>query len=233
MKRWYVSDVMTRDVVSVDRATGYKEIADLMVSHGVSALPVVDPDGVVLGVVSEADLLLKLEYADRVPRHPLATRRTRAGRQKADGDTAGDLMTAPAVTIAPTESVTRAARLMDAAKVKRMPVVDESGRLIGIVSRRDLVRIYTRSDREILAGVTQGVLRSLWIDPASLNIEVEAGIVTLAGEVDRRSTADIVLAFVRATPGVVDVVGDLSWRFDDRDTTGFGWYQEAGQPAIR
>jgi len=224
MKRWYVGDVMTADVVSVAPTTGYKEIADLMVRHSISAVPVVDEQRHVLGVVSEADLLAKLEYADRVPRHPLATRRMRNGRRKAAGDTATDLMTAPAVTIPAIETVTRAARLMEAARIKRMPVIDDDGSLIGIVSRRDLVRMYTRPDREIHASVTQGVLRSLWIDPAELLIQVRAGIVTLSGKVDRRSTADIVIAFTKAMPGVVDVVDDLHYDVDDRDSMNFGWY---------
>jgi CBS domain-containing protein len=218
MKRWYVGDVMTRDVVSVATTAGYKEIADLMVRHGVSAVPVVDAQRRVLGVVSEADLLAKLEYADRVPRHPLAARRVRVDRQKAAGDTAGELMTAPAVTVGPTQTVTRVARLMDAARVKRLPVVDGDGRLVGIVSRRDLVRMYTRSDREIQAGVSGGVLRSLWLDPADLDIQVRAGVVTLSGRVERRSLAQIVVAFVKATPGVVDVVDRLSWNIDDLDS---------------
>jgi CBS domain-containing protein len=226
--------VMTRDVVSVGTTTGYKEIADLMVHHSISAVPVLDADRRVLGVVSEADLLAKLEYADRVPRHPLALRRLRNGRQKAAGDTAMGLMTAPAVTIPATETVTRAARLMDAARVKRMPVVDDDGRLVGIVSRRDLVRIYTRPDPEVHASVANGVLRSLWIDPADLDIEVRAGVVTLSGHLDRRSTADIVVSFTKATPGVVDVVDKLDCDTDDRDSVGFGWYHATPrQPTIR
>ena len=217
MKRWYVADVMTRDVVSVGEATGYKQIADLMVQHGVSGVPVVDTERHVLGVVSEADLLAKLEYADRVPRHPLAARGMRVDRVKAAGDTAGELMTSPAVTVRATDTVTRVARLMDASRVRRMPVVDETGQLVGIVSRRDLVRMYLRSDAEIRTALVDATLRALWIDPAELGIEVRDGIVTLSGRVDRRSTAGIVAAFVKATPGVVDVVDRLSWQLDDRD----------------
>jgi predicted transcriptional regulator len=126
-------------------------------------------------------------------------------------------MTSPAVTVRSTETVTRVARLMDAARVKRVPVVDEAGHLVGIVSRRDLVRMYTRSDPEVRAAACEGVLRSLWIDPADLGIEVRAGIVTLSGHLDRRSIAEIVVAFVKATPGVVDVVDRLSWDLDDKD----------------
>ena len=222
MRRWYVSDVMTRDVVSVPATAGYKQMADLLVGHRISALPVVDGERRVLGVVSEADLLAKLECADRVPRHPLATRRARNGRRKATGDTAAELMTSPAVTVSRTETVTRVARLMEAARVKRVPVVDPGGHLIGIVSRRDLVRMYTRSDQEIRADVGQGVLRSLWIDPGQLQIGVRSGIVTLTGKVDRRSTAEIGVAFVRAIPGVVDVVDQLSWTLDDRASAAFG-----------
>jgi CBS-domain-containing membrane protein len=176
-------------------------------------------------VVSEADLLAKLEYADRVPRHLLTTRRMKAGQRKAAGDTAGELMTAPAVTIRATETVTAAARLMEAARIKRMPVVDEEDRLVGIVSRRDLVRLYTRPDREVYQAVAEGVLRSLWLDPALLRIRVRSGVVTLSGQLDRRSICEIVVAFTRATPGVVDVVDELSYDFDDRAEVGSGWYR--------
>ncbi len=225
MKRWYVGDVMTREVVAVTADMGYKEIADLLVRRAVSAVPVVDADHGVLGVVSEADLLAKLEYADQVPRHPLSARRMRSGRQKAQGDTAKDVMTAPAVTIRATETVTQAARLMDAARVKRLPVVDDHGVLVGIVSRRDLVRLYTRPDREIHATIVHDVLHALWVDPATLDITVRAGIVTLTGQVDRRTTATIVVNFVQGMPGVVDVVDRLTWEYDDGDLVGTRWYR--------
>lgn len=220
MRRWYVGDVMTADVVTATPDMGYKAVADLLIERSVSALPVIDAERHVLGVVSEADLLAKLEYADRAPRHPLAARRLRAGSGKAAGDTVAELMTAPAVTVRATETETRAARLMDAAGVKRLPVVDEDGRLVGIVSRRDLIRLYTRSDNEIRAVVAEGVLRGLWIDPAALNIEVRDGVVTLAGRVERRSTAVIAVSFIQATPGVVDVVDRLSYTVDDTGAIG-------------
>jgi CBS-domain-containing membrane protein len=225
MKRWYVGDVMTNDVVTVTAELGYKAVADLMVRHSVSAVPVVDAERRVLGVVSEADLLAKLEYADRVPRHLLTTRRMRNGRQKAAGDTAGELMTAPAVTIRATGTVTGAARLMEAARIKRIPVVDESDRLVGIVSRRDLVRLYTRPDHEVRQAVLDGVVRALWIDPTVLGIHVRSGIVTLTGHLGRGSLAAIVVAFVRATPGVVDVVDRLTFDLDDADGVDSAWYR--------
>jgi CBS domain-containing protein len=225
MKRWCVGDVMTREVVTVAVDMGYKEIADLMVRHSVSAVPVVDADRRVLGVVSEADLLAKLEYADRVPRHLLATRRLKAGRQKAAGDTARELMTAPAVTVRAGETVTGAARLMEAARVKRIPVVDVDGRLVGIVSRRDLVRLYTRPDREVREAVVDGVLRSLWIDPGLVRVGVRSGVVTLSGHLDRRSLAEIVMSLSRATPGVVDVLDEVTYAIDDIDAVRSDWYR--------
>jgi CBS domain-containing protein len=206
---------MIRDVVSVTPETGYQKIADVLVSRSVSAVPVVDAAGHVLGVVSEADLLAKLEYADRVPRHPLAVRRLRSGWARAAGDTAADLMSAPAVTIHAEATVSRAARLLDAARVKRLPVVDAEGRLLGVVSRRDLVRLYARTDDQIRACVVQDVVRGLRVDPAGVEVGVRAGVVTLRGRVDRQETAAVLVSFTQATPGVVDVVDELTYAPDD------------------
>ncbi|MBO0869615.1 MAG: CBS domain-containing protein [Micromonosporaceae bacterium] len=215
MRRWYVSDVMTRDVATVTGGTGYKEIADLLVHRSVSAVPVVDEDRHVLGVVSEADLLAKLEYADRMPRHPLALRRARAGRRKASGDTAAELMSAPPVVIGTGATVAQAARLMDAARVKRLPVVDEQEHLVGVVARRDLVRLYTRTDEQIRVTVVTNLVTGLWLEPEAVQVSVRAGVVTLRGRMDRRTTAAIAVNFTVATPGVVDVVDELSWDVDD------------------
>ena len=220
MKRWYVGEVMTRDVVTVPPDLPYKLVADLLVRRGVSAVPVVDATGLVLGIVSEADLLAKLEYADRTPRHPLSARRMRYRSRKAVGDSAAELMTAPAVTVSVTETVTRAARLMDAAGIKRLPVVDDGGRLLGIVARRDLLRLYTRPDAETRATLADGVLRSLWLDRSTVDIEVVDGVVTLTGNVDRRSTAAVVVGFALGTPGVVDVVDRLTYDEDDSAHSG-------------
>jgi CBS-domain-containing membrane protein len=167
-----------------------------------------------LGVVSEADLLLKLEYADRLPHHPLATRRTRVVRRKAGGEWAVDLMTAPAICVGPEVSVSHAARMLEAARVKRLPVVDEQCRLVGIVSRRDLVRTYVRTDAQLYRSV-RDMLDALWIDPATVTAHCTAGIVRFTGHVDRRSTAEMIANVIRSTAGVVDVINELS--FDDDD----------------
>jgi CBS domain-containing protein len=223
MQRLTVADVMTRDVFTVGPEAGYQTIADLLVTRSVSAVPVVDESGRVLGIVSEADLLAKLEYTDRLPHHALATRRMRGSHRKARGDIASELMSSPAVTIGAEASVSRAARLMDAARVKRLPVVDPHGRLLGLVSRRDLVRLYARSDAQIRSAVHE-VLRALWLAPDSIAVSCEAGVVGLQGRLDRRTTAEIVVNFVRSTPGVVDVQDELTWVDDDSDLHE-GWYR--------
>jgi CBS-domain-containing membrane protein len=207
---------MTREVVSVNADTSFRQIADLLVSRRVSAVPVIDAERVVLGVVSEADLLLKLEYTDRLPHHPLATRRARVIRRKAASDRAADLMTAPAISIGPDVPVARAARILEAARVKRLPVVDEQHRLVGIVSRRDLVRTYVRTDAELQASVQQ-MLAALWIDPGTVSAECVAGVVRFTGHVDRRSTAEMIANVIRSIAGVVDVVNDLCSDYDDTD----------------
>jgi CBS-domain-containing membrane protein len=225
MKQWCVSDVMTSEVVGVRADTGYKQIADLLVRYGISAVPVVDDRDVVLGVVSEADLLPKLNYPDRVAMHPLVSRRRREAGRKATGDTAADLMTSPATTIQRDAPVARAARLMEAARVKRLPVVDDSGRLVGIVSRRDLVRLYARSDPAIRNDVIDQVLRALWIDPSTVDVRVSAGAVTLTGQVDRTSTAAIVVRATHAVPGVVDVIDHLAGEVDDAAAVNSRWHR--------
>jgi CBS-domain-containing membrane protein len=213
MRRWCVGDVMTTDVAAVGVDTGYKEIADLLVARSVSAVPVVDAQRRVIGVVSEADLLAKLQLAEPTRGHPLLSRR-RGDAAKAAGDTAAELMTSPAATIRSAATVSRAARLMEAAHVKRLPVVDDDGRLIGVVSRRDLVRLYAQPD-ETIRDCVRDVLRALWVDLSTIEVRVDDGIVTLGGTVDRRSTAAIALRFTQAVPGVVDVADSLAYDVDD------------------
>jgi CBS domain-containing protein len=218
MKRRTVGEVMTATVVTVPESATYHTVVDLMLSHGISAVPVVDSEGRVVGVVSEADLLYKVEFADREPaRHLIERRRTRDGRIKALGTVAADLMTQPAITIGATETVGAAAALMSQRNVKRLPVVDANGVPVGIVSRRDLLEQYLRPDDGIVADIRdQVLLRTLWIEPDSITVDVTAGVVTLAGAVDRRSTVWLVEALVHAVPGVIDVHNNLSYHYDDR-----------------
>lgn len=215
IQQWTVADVMTRDVVSVPPDATYREVVDALLDSGVSAAPVVDADGHVLGVVSEADLLHKVEAVGNL-RH----RRIISGRRhlnaKAHSDAAADLMTAPPVVIGPTASVVAAARRLEAERIKRMPVVDAEGRLVGIVSRRDLLRMHTRPDAQIHDDVDD-VLRTLWIDPRTLQVDVVDGVVTMVGAVESRSLAGIVVGHVSKVAGVAEVVDRLTWEQDDSD----------------
>jgi CBS domain-containing protein len=207
MKRWTVADVMRRDVVSVRPETGFRDVADLLVTHAISAAPVVNAIGRVIGVISEADLLGKVEYADRVPHHPLGARRVRDGRPRPAGDTVADLMTSPAITIRADATVSGAARLMDAGRVKRLPVVDADGILIGVVARRDLVRLYTRADADVAATVRDTV-REVGVPDGQLTVTVARGVVALRGRVPRH-TAALLVALTTSIPGVVEVDDDL------------------------
>ena len=217
MRQWTVQDVMTRDVASVSPDASYREVVDLLTDRGISAVPVVDAGGQVLGVVSEADLLHKVEAVGAQERRRII-RPSRRAMEKAHAATAGDLMTAPAVTVGPDVTVSAAARRLESERVKRMPVVGEAGRLLGIVSRRDLLRMHTRPDRDIRADVVEQVLRhTLWVDPEAVTVDVDRGTVTLRGRLDSRSLARLAGELTAEVPGVVSVVNDLTWEFDDSE----------------
>lgn len=223
MKNWNVDDVMTTGVVSVDQAASYRNVVDLLMEHHFSAVPVIDAFGRVVGVVSEADLLRKIEYAGDDEPRLFESRRRRGDRAKAKSRTAGDLMSTPPVLVPRGTSIAAAARLMDKESVKRLPVVDDSGRLLGIVSRSDLLKVHLRRDDEILADIESGVIRPYLIDDAAtVTVAVVNGVVSLAGRVDRRSAADIAARLARQVPGVVDVNSTLEYAFDDRDLTTTG-----------
>jgi CBS domain-containing protein len=217
MSRWKVKDVMTTDVVSVHEDAGFKELADLLVEHRVSAVPVVNDENYVVGVVSEADLLHKVEFSTTSPAARLfERRRNRTAREKASGDDAYSIMTAPAVTTTPDKKVVDAARVMDARQVKRLPVVDEQGRLVGIVSRRDVLTTFLQPDAAIRDEVVEQVLRRvLWVEPTEVDVKVHDGVVTLTGALDRKSTVGVAVALTRGVDGVVDVVDELTYRYDD------------------
>jgi CBS domain-containing protein len=223
MKQWTVDDVMTTKAVTVSPDSPYRSVVDLLVSHRFSAVPVVDAFQRVLGIVSEADLLRKIEYAgDEQPRI-FEGRRHRGERGKATARTAGQLMTSPAIVVLTGTSIAAAARQMDKEDVKRLPVVDDMGRLIGVVSRADLLKTHLRPDDEIRADVESGVLRTFLADESTgVQIDVAEGVVTLTGTVDRWSATDITERLTRQVAGVVDVVNKLSYEYDDREAYGVG-----------
>jgi CBS domain-containing protein len=217
MKQWTVQNVMTADVASVMVDTPYAEVVSTLADRRVSALPVLDGFNRVVGVVSEADLLHKVEFIGEETEIRFFEWGTKkVNRAKANAATAGDLMTSPAVTIQPEVSLTVAAKRMEGEHIKRLPVLDEMGRLIGIVSRRDLLKMYLRPDSEVRDEVIEGVLRPLLsVDPLTAQVEVTDGVVTLNGEVDRKSTAQIAAHVTKRVPGVVQVVDHLAWSYDD------------------
>jgi CBS-domain-containing membrane protein len=216
-----VRDVMTRDVVTVDEHTPCKEITQLLADCRISAVPVLDSDGRVVGVVSEADLLLKEEYPEGPPTSWLLEgRRRRELRAKAAGVTAVELMTAPAITVGPDASLAEAARLLHRHQIKRLPVLDPAGPLLGVVGRADLLKVFLRSDDQIAQEVRQDVLRrAMWVDPDTIGVEVRDGAVTLTGQLERRSLIPIAVSLVHGVDGVVEVVDRLGFEFDDRAIT--------------
>ena len=215
-----VQDVMTREVVAVSGPTPFKELVRLLNEHRVTAMPVLDDAGrLVVGVVSETDLALK-EVAPLREAHTPAfeTAQHRGDRAKAASLTAAELMTAPAVTVGPEELVAIAARRMYDRRVKRLPVVDHSGALVGVVTRTDLLKVFLRSDEELRFDVLDHVVGDLVsLPPGAVEVEVSDGVVRLTGRVRRRSQAVTLEKLTGAVDGVVEVESRLTWRVDDVD----------------
>jgi len=200
-----VADVMTTDVVTVHPDTTLKDVARTLSGRGISGLPVVDDEGRVLGVISEADILAK----ERRPREETLRERLLHERRngvKREARTAGEAMTSPAVTIAAHRWLDGAAALMLDCGINRLPVVDRAGRLVGIVTRADLVRAFAAGDERIEREIVDEVLRrELWLDPAAFEVTVHEGEVEIAGEVDSEAQAELLRSRVRLVPGVVSV----------------------------
>ena len=209
-----VEDVMSREVVTVEPRTPIKDVAHLLVERRISGVPVVEADGSVVGVVSEGDILLK--ERDRGGSAPLLAHLLDLElpeRGKHDACDAADAMTAPPVTIRRTRPVHEAAALMLDRCVNRLPVVDEHSRLVGIVTRADLVRAFARTDAEIEREIREDVLgRTMWAAPERFAVEVDGGEVTIEGRVVDQQSADVLTRLLERVPGVVHVRSDLSWR---------------------
>ncbi|MFF0663507.1 CBS domain-containing protein [Streptomyces parvulus] len=200
-----VSDVMTHTVVAVGRDAPFKEVVALMQQWKVSALPVLEGEGRVVGVVSEADLLPKEEFRDSDPDRFTQMRRL-ADLAKAGGLTAADVMSAPAVTVHPHATLAEAARIMVRRRVKRLPVVSSEGLLEGVVSRGDLLRVFLRTDQEIADEVEHDVLPILFPGASRpVRVSVAGGVVTLTGPFRDTSLVPVAARLVRAVEGVVDV----------------------------
>lgn len=203
--RWHsrVRDVMTTSVVTVDRITPYKEIARQLTAHRISGVPVLTMGRHVAGVVTEADLLAARDQ------NAGGRRRWLSRRKEHQALVASQLMTSPAVTIHPDATLATAARLMNANHLRRLPVVDPDGKLLGIVSRRDLLSVFLRPDSEIAHQVREILAEVLPEGPTGVEVAVHNGVVTLTGEPDLTAGSDLVQVAIRLTrdvDGVVDVI---------------------------
>ncbi|WP_330340230.1 CBS domain-containing protein [Streptomyces sp. NBC_00557] len=222
MKHNKIGSVMTTDVIRASYGTPFKEVARLLAHHRISGLPVVDEDQKVIGVISETDLMARqAETPDPYePKHrsriAALTRDGRRRAAKATARTAGRLMTEPPVTVRAEDTIVEAARTMAQRHVERLPVVDEEDRLVGIVTRRDLLQVFLRPDTEIRDEVVEEVLvRALWLTPRSVDVSVVEGVVTLAGHMERKSETEIAVSMAKQIDGVVAVVDNLTYRLDD------------------
>jgi CBS domain-containing protein len=210
-----VKDVMTADVATTTPDAPLKEAALELVRRRISGMPVVDAEAHVVGVVSEADIVAKEGDEQKQggflqwlvdPADPWISARF-------DAVTVGQAMSTPARTIAPERTIAEAATLMLDENVNRLPVVDADGKLIGLLSRGDLVRAFVRSDEEILREIEDDVIRRvMWLNPGEVEVTVADGMVTLTGEVASEADADLLPTFARRVPGVVGVTSTLTHR---------------------
>ena len=204
-----VQDAMTTQVVAVKLGASFREMAARLRQSRVSAFPVIDDDGKVIGVVSEADLLASKVLSTGMPHRGEQDRRRQDTAEKL---TAGDLMTHPAITVSPGDSVEVAARLMYSLQVKRLPVIDRSGRLAGIISRSDVLAVFDRSDEQIRKEITDDVIgQEFGASSRQFAVTVQAGVVTLEGHPETAVLGHVIVRKVRHVQGVVAVRDRLSY----------------------
>ena len=207
---------MTTQVVAVKLGASFNEMAARLRQSRVSAFPVIDDDGKVIGVVSEADMLARKVLSTGMP--------GRGEQEQAEGLTAGDLMTHPAITVSPEDSVEVAARLMYTLQVKRLPVTGPNGRLAGIISRSDVLAVSGRSDEEIRKEVTDDVIcQEFGAAPRQFAVTVQAGVVTLQGKAETVALGHVIVRKVRHVRGVVAVRDRLSYPDADASIAGPGF----------
>ncbi|MFF4562182.1 CBS domain-containing protein [Streptomyces sp. NPDC001435] len=211
-----VGEVMTRDVVQAHRETPFKVVARLLDQHRISGLPVVDHDDKVIGVISGSDLIRR--QATRPADGPAQRKHPHArdhSPRRAVAATAGELMSTPAITVHPEQKVADAARVMERHGVERLPVVDEEDRLIGIATRRDLLRVFLRTDEEIRQEVLDDILNTLSLPPQDVVVSVRDGMVTLEGRLEHRSDIPLTVRSTYRVDGVIGVVNSLTFHLDD------------------
>ena len=211
-----VADVMTTMVHIAGPQTPFKLLVRLIEENRVSAIPIVDQQGMPIGIVSEADLLLK-ERRSELEHHDLAhANKRREERTKAEAVVASELMTSPPITVPVTTTLPEAARLMQERNVRRLVVVDGGGRIAGIVSRSDLLQVFLRTDEDLRREVREVLIPAVLLEATNgVHVDVRWNVVTLSGEVDRLSDARILARMTGDIDGVVSVIDHLTYRWDD------------------
>ncbi len=226
-----VKDVMSTHVIAARESAPYKELAVMLRDQRVSAFPVIDDDNKVIGIVSESDLLSKEALQGTVPR-TLQTLAHPRLRSQVNAVTAADLMSRPAVTIGPDEPVARAARLMYDREVKRLPVTSDDGTLIGIVTRSDVLSVYSRPDKAIQREITQDVILGAFrCDPGRFTVTVKDGVVTIEGTPEATAAGYDIIGAARRVEGVVFVRDRLSYPLDPAYGTSPGAGRLRARPA--
>ncbi len=207
-----VEQIMTRDVATISSGESLKDAAAVLLERKVSGLPVLDTEGNLVGIITENDIL---HQENR--KHPALTLSSFFKSVEDPAMTVSDAMTKKVKTIKPTADHSKAARKMETANIKRLPVVDQSGKLVGILSRSDILKVFARDDSEIGSEIRSDVIeRILWLDPNGLNVEVSKGLVHLSGSVPTRSDRRILEEMSRRIDGVIEVnAEDVEYEVDD------------------
>jgi len=209
VKHREISTVMTTDVAVVHGDTPFKDVVALLAERHVSGVPVLGEDDRVVGIVSETDLL----HGTTEEHKPFWA----GGRHGYHPHSvAAEMMTSPAVCVHPDTTVAHAAKLLAEEGVRRLPVVDAEGRLVGIVSRRDVLGVFLRSDQELREEILREIFgRTLWMDPSEVSVEVTSGVATLRGQVETKALVEIAGTLTRGVDGVVDAHNRLTYDRDD------------------
>jgi CBS domain-containing protein len=197
-----VVDLMTTDVITVSKDTGIRDAARLMFRNRVSGLPVTGADGTLVGIITEADFLR------------LEVERQQGGTDL--GETVGEVMSPGVVTTSPDTEIYDAAKMMTFQDIKRLPVIDDDARLLGIISRADIVSVFTRPDDVIEDEIREDLIRRvLFIDPDQVDVRVTNGVVTFFGEVGTANEARLLAELASRLDGVLHVENRLAWRHDE------------------
>ena len=210
-----LNELMTPDVITIGPDAPLKEAARRMIEARVSGLPVTDDSGALVGIVTEADFV-KEEAGRRSAQRARLLRWLHREPVTDDEHWVRDVMTSHVITLPADADHAEAARVMEHEGIKRIPVVDETGRLIGVISRSDILRAFARPDSEIIRELSDDVIRRvLWIDQKRVKIGCENGNLTLSGQLETRSDAQLLVELAKRLDGVVSVKDRLSWEIDN------------------